>query len=82
MRRDADAERLAIALRLARPRWIRRDEQRRAARPLDETERTRSELGDVDEHVATRAVEHDVLALVLERVVQLEDPGTKLLNVH
>jgi hypothetical protein len=82
VRCDAHAERLAVALRLLGTRGVRRDEQRRAARALDQSQRARAELGDVDEDVATGAVEDDVLALVLERLVQLEDPGTELVNIH
>ena len=48
----------------------------------DQPKRALAERRRVDEQVAARAVEDDVLALVLERLIQLEDPRAKLVNVH
>src|SRR5437867_2900735 len=80
--RDLHAERLAIPVLLVRAGRIRRQQERRAARALDEPQRALAVGRYVDEKVAARGVEDDVLALVIERRVELEDPRTQLLDVH
>src|SRR5256885_15404779 len=82
MGRDANAERLAIALRELGTPAVRHDEEPGAAGAGDQPFGARAERRNVDEEIAARAVEHDVLPLVLEGLVQLEDPRSQLLNVH
>ncbi len=55
---------------------------RASPRTADEPERALAERGRVDQQVAAGTIEHDVLALVLERLVQLEDPRAQLVNVY
>src|SRR5439155_23652370 len=69
-------------MRLDRAVRVRREQERRAAGALDEPQRALAVGRDVDEKVAACGVEDDVLALVVERRVELEDPRTQLLDVH
>jgi hypothetical protein len=82
VRGDLDPERLAVSRRVAAASAVGDEQQGRLSCAADEPERALAERRRVDEQVAPRAVEDDVLALVLERLVQLEDPGAKLVNVY
>jgi hypothetical protein len=82
VRGDLDPERLAVSRRVAATSAVGDEQQRRGAGAADEPERALAERGRVDEQVAARAVEDDVLALVLERLVELEDPRAQLVNVR
>jgi len=82
MRRDLDPERVAVARRVSAARAVRDEQQRRRPGAADEPERALAERRRVDEQVAPGAVEDDVLPLVLEGLVQLEDPRAQLVNVY
>ena len=82
MRGDLDPESLAVPRRVASASAVGDEQQRCGARAADEPERALAERGRVDEQVAPRAVEDDVLALVLERLVELEDPRAQLVYVY
>ena len=71
---DLHPERLAVLTCVGGPRRIRRDQQRRRTRATHEPERAFAEGRSIDEEVSAVGVVDDVLALVLERLVQLEDP--------
>jgi hypothetical protein len=82
VRGDLDAERLAVPCGVAAASAVGDQQQGRGSRAADEPQRALAERRRVDEQVAPRGVEDDVLALVLERLVQLEDPRAKLVNVY
>jgi hypothetical protein len=82
VRGDLDPQRVAIARRVAAARAIRDEQNRCRAGAADQAECAFAERGRVDQQIASGAVEDDVLALVLERLVQLEDPRAKLVNVY
>ena len=69
MYRDLDAEGLAVAMCVGRASSVRREQERGPAGTQDEPQRALAERWDVDEKVAARGVEDDVLALVIERCV-------------
>jgi hypothetical protein len=82
VRGDLDPERLPVSRRVPAVGTVRDEQQRRGAGAADEPERTLAERRRVDQQVPARAVEDDVLTLVLERLVQLEDPRAELMNVY
>jgi hypothetical protein len=79
---DLQAERVAIARRVAPVRAVRDEEDRGRTGPADEAQGPIAERGSVDEQVAAGAVVDDVLPLVLQRLVQLEDPRTELVDIY
>ena len=79
---DLHAERLPVAIRVSRACRVRRDQQRSGTCPTDQAERALAEGGNIDEEVAASVVVGDVLALVLERLVELEDPRAELMDIH
>jgi hypothetical protein len=82
VRGDLDPERVAVPRRITAAGAVGDEEQRRGARAADEPQGPLAERGRVDEQVPARAIEDDVLALILERLVQLEDPRAQLVNVY
>jgi len=74
VRRDLDAERVAVARGVGPARGVGDEQDGRGTGAADQPERALAERRRVDEQVAAGAVEDDVLALVLERLIQLEDP--------
>ena len=82
MDRDLHAERLPVAIRVSGARGVRRHEQRSGTCAADEPKRPLAEGRCVDEEVAALAVVDDVLTLVLERLVELEDPRAQLMDIH
>ena len=82
VRRHLETERLAVLAGVGCARRVRRDQQRCGPRTAHEPERAFAERRSVDEQVPALFVVDDVLALVLERLVQLEDPRPELMNIH
>src|SRR2546426_524316 len=81
-RRDLQTEGLAILARVGGARRVGRDQQRSGARAAHEPQRAFAEGRGVNEKVPAFLVVDDVLALVFERLVQLEDPRAELMNIH
>ncbi|HEY8806088.1 MAG TPA: hypothetical protein VIN70_00700 [Candidatus Limnocylindria bacterium] len=82
VRRDLDPEGVAVLRGVLAARAVRDEEDRGRTRAADQPERALAERRRVDEQVAARAIEDDVLALVLEGLIQLEDPRAELVNVY
>jgi len=80
--RHLQTERLAVFAGVGGARSVRRHQQRRGSRAAHEPQRTFAEWRCVDEEVPALLVVDDVLALVLEGLVQLEDLRTELMNIH
>ena len=82
MGRDLDAEGLAVLVGVGGAGGVRRDEERRRTSAAHEPQRPLAEGRRIDQKIPALLVVDDVLTLVLERLVELEDPRAQLMDVH
>ena len=82
MGRDLDAEGLAVLVGVGGAGGVRRDEERRRTGAAHKAQRPLTEGRRIDQKIPALLVVDDVLTLVLERLVELEDPRAQLMDVH